>query len=800
MKSSGYNSKKGKQSSGSPKPTVVSTALKKNAVASTSSSSKEHKKRNKMPKSDNLHTDYYVQRPEYDDFYTDYTMNTVTSSSSKEYKKRNRSPESVGLFDEMIKRENKKKKKSFRRKVVSLSIVAYLTYSVFYSCGSPFDQSTEKPCICSAIDPIKLDIYSLYQSNYYKTKVDPYVAPAVNKAIEAYHDYGLPVQIRLNEFYLQTAKPKVIRSSDDAHKLYLRHIKPFYLQKVAPVVNPYIDQARPYVNQVLVYYENQVQPLYHQATNKAIQAQSFIQDKYGNLPPSVKQLRDQLKDQIMYWIDRAENTDMRPILLKVYWSVVDFYQLEFLPVFNSSHVVTQIKVYYNENAKPYVDQNVKPFLIQVNNKVHVDQLISFILSCLPERPIIKEEQIYAAKTTSTQVKTSSSVAIPKTQHVPITPPAVASVKTVTISSKSISTESPAPASTTVAPTLDTITSDEKPEATIGKYFESDDDIIKAHSTSIRPSSTPIMKPDPNAAPDAEKKEAIYCPTCNAEEEQLIIANTDKNIIPIRTDKHVIAVPTDNELFEVHKEDTDIPPTQPTSPNEDVFDDEDQIVIQAPIPKKKETPSVKEEDIVFSIQTEIPTASQNEEDIVFSIQTEVPTESEEEDTVFSIQTETPISEEDIIVPVEDKLEEERIEEVDQKIVEEIRHEAKKQEEFKKEEQIFIPPAIEKEELVLESNKEGKKSSDEPVFVKVEEPEVVEQKKEIHYEEPIVKVVEEPEEPIIVVEADKDSSFEPKADNEFVVAQKPFAGKPEDPAIKIKAPVAKEQVEKTVPVEQ
>lgn len=357
------------------------------------------------------------------------------------------------------------------RTFVSLSIVAYLGYYSLYACGSPYDTKSDKPAVCSAIDPIKLDVISLFESNYYKKNIDPYVSPAVNKANEVYHDYGLPLQIKANDFYWKHGKPGLDNAYIQANNLIINHgipiyqkkiapiyknnivpiyqknilpvyqkkVLPIYQKNVAPVINPYIKQAQPYLNQARPYINgvkpyinqakpyvygirnidvNQIKPLYENGVKtmslRANEAQVLLQDKFNQLPPSVHHY----KDIVLYWIDRAENTDLVPILIKFYWNIIDFYQSEFLPLFHSNPSVNQLKLYYNQNAKAYVDQHIKPFLLQVNQHIHVDQLLAHILSCLPTRLAETTEQVFAAKTSSTHVKTST--AVPKTQHVPIT--------------------------------------------------------------------------------------------------------------------------------------------------------------------------------------------------------------------------------------------------------------------------------------------------------------------------------------------------------------------------------------------
>lgn len=660
--------------------------------------------------------------------------------------------------------------------------MSYLSYHALYACGSPFETG-DKPAICAGIDPIKLDLYSLYQSKFYKTNAEPYISPLIEKGNDIYLEYGIPVQSRLSELYLQYGKNRIDQGCIQAHQVYKYQVEPFYMDRVAPLIGPYLAQAKP-------YYNSKIEILLDQSTKKAYEARAILQYKLNNLPPAINQVKENAEEQISYWIQRAENTDLIPILEKLYWAIIDFFQFDLLPAIKYSHVATEMNSYYNANMKQYVDLNIKPVLAPLQ----LAKLLHFIHAYLPTRPEPIAEQVFAATTASTQIKTASII-VPKTKDIPITPPA-ASAKTVTITSKKQS----APAFAT--------TTQQKPEATIGKYVSNNEDII--HETSVKPTTETVH------APDTDKKEAIYVPTCNSAEEQLIIANTDKNVQTVRTDKHLVAVPSDKDLFEVHKKDMDIP-AQPTSANNEEV--ENQYVIQAPIQHtEKESPTIAEEDIVLSIQTEVPTASEEEivfriqtevptvseedvvssiesevptaaeQDIVFSIQTEVPTAAEqdivfniqtEEETIASIQTEAPTAtEEDIIFSIQTEATVVKQDIVEDKLEESIKEEIVEEIKDVKEDNIFVPPAIQKEELVLESRKDH--DDKEPIFVKIEEPV---QEEQVDYQEPIVKV-EEVEEPIVKVKVP------------IVKVEEPV----NEPLIKVKAPLAKEQIETIVTVQE
>ncbi|KAG1074611.1 hypothetical protein G6F42_025694 [Rhizopus arrhizus] len=115
---------------------------------------------------------------------------------------------SVGIYDAKRAKTRRNKKKSYRR-FLSLSLATYLGYTFFYACGSPFDETSDKPAICGAIDPIKLDLYKVYQSDYYQSNIDPHVAPIVSKISGIYNDYGVPAQVKVVSLYDQYGRPRM---------------------------------------------------------------------------------------------------------------------------------------------------------------------------------------------------------------------------------------------------------------------------------------------------------------------------------------------------------------------------------------------------------------------------------------------------------------------------------------------------------------------------------------------------------------------------------------------------------------
>lgn len=784
--------------------------------------------------------------------------------------------------------------------MISISIASYLAYA-FYECGSPFDKNTGKPAVCSAIDPIKADLYSLYQSDFYHKNAEPYITPVLKKGNELYIEYGIPAQGKLTELYLehgipaqkkvyslysQHAQPRIQQGCNHMQVVYKKQLEP-YLVKAVPYVNPYLNLAKPYVIKLKSIQQKDIDVLCENTKEKVTELQGFIEQNMERLPPFALQAKQNLMD----WIQKAETTELLPAIQKIYWIIIDFIQFDLIPRLQENPVLIEtqrayhdhVKTYFNANAKPWVDTNIKPLVdntlkpfIQsvvmpfVDTNItpalihfQFDKLLDLIKFHLTQRPIVKEEKVFAAKTTSTQVKTSLIKS--KTKDIPITSPVD---KTVTVSNKketpnvstttALATNTAVTSTTTSTTTITTATAKTtttfaKPKATVGKYASNDDDIMKEKS--IKPVVTQVY--EEVSPPDPERKEAIYVPVCNPEEEQLAVVNTDKNIQTVRTDKHIMAVPTDKDLFEVHKEKKLDIPAQPTTPSTkkeelELEEPKDQFVIQAPIPHADK--SVKE-DIASSVieeETEVPTPS---EEAVFSIQTELATNIEEdiisslhaeeeaieeeeilskiqakespilldEEIVFSTQVEKPtttalvekllptaiakkllptvVDEEEVIdkkenssMPVVAKEEEEAAEKdvpaiADEKVAstadvptsvankraaptdnKSIKESEKKTSQentetkdepeipceiapssekestivceiadqgVKKEDKIFVPPAIEREELVLDSsNKEGAAAdAEEPVFIKVKEPV---QDEKVQYQEPIVKV--------------------------------------------------------------
>lgn len=141
---------------------------------------------------------------------------------------------------------------------------------------------------------------------------------------------------------------------------------------------------------------------------------------------------------------------------------------------------------------------------------------------------------------------------------------------------------------------------ENAEPTIGLSSNNkDEDIVrKPAAVSITPSVTPEFEDLLVPPPDANKKEAIYCPTCNAQEEQLIAAPTEKHMAPISEEQ--------KEVFEIHQ----VLDTPPQSPNNADYLKKD---IQA-IANEKELFEVHKEPIIASSQSHTLEDAEEKEEV------------------------------------------------------------------------------------------------------------------------------------------------------------------------------------------
>lgn len=267
-----------------------------------------------------------------------------------------------------------KRGKSRVRSLLSLVIITYLIHAC-YICGSPFEATTGKPAVCEAIDPIKMDLYSLYQSDLYQKKIDPYIGPVFKKGSELYFTYGIPTTQKLSFFCTQYAKPQISQGCNRMHVLLKDQLEP-YLAKATPYVKPYYDAAMPYYDAVKSYYDNakpyiiklqSVRPEHFDGVcktlnEKLIQFQIMVGQVLDLLPSPLYEV----KENILAKIREAETTELVPVLKRVYSASVDFIQFELIPYVKKSPVFIELNLYYITHVKPYFNA----FFLKAYDAIH----------------------------------------------------------------------------------------------------------------------------------------------------------------------------------------------------------------------------------------------------------------------------------------------------------------------------------------------------------------------------------------------------------------------------------------------
>lgn len=231
-----------------------------------------------------------------------------------------------------------------------------------YICGSPFEAATGKPAVCEAIDPIKADLYSLYQSDLYQKNFNPYIGPVFKKGNELHFNYGIPTVQKLSFFYTQYAKPQISQGCNRMHVLLKDQLEP-HLVKATPYVKPYYDAAMPYYDAAMPYYDNvkpyitklqSIRPEHFDGVcktlnEKLIQFQIMVGQVLDLLPSPLYEV----KEKILGDIREAETTELIPVLKRVHAAVVDFIQFRLIPYVKKSPAFIELNLYYNTHVKPY---------------------------------------------------------------------------------------------------------------------------------------------------------------------------------------------------------------------------------------------------------------------------------------------------------------------------------------------------------------------------------------------------------------------------------------------------------------
>lgn len=663
---------------------------------------------------------------------------------------------SFGIQDAQRARAKRNKKKSLRR-FLSLSLVSYLGYNFFYACGSPFDKASDKPAICEGIDPIKLDLYRLYQSDYYQSNINPRVAPIISTVSGLYNDYGVPAQIKAASFYDQHGKPLVNTGYQQVSHVYAQHVEPKVSYLVANS-KIHADQAR-----------IQLQPYYQQASKTATQAQLFAKQQWDNLPPPVKQQADQAINKVLEYYQIAEQTDMVPILAETYWKIIDFYQYQFIPFIKTHPTTAHVQKFYDENIKSFVDTHITPCLMLFkDHTTHVNQLFNHALTLLPQRSLSNAPLKSTVASSIVETKTPIIDATKVISEIPLTTTTAATATSATtkaIKSKAQVSSSAEPASSAVGAKEEAVstpvkqgsiasvstsraaTVSTKMEATIAKdAIDNGQDSVKP--VSVRPTSTPEYVEMKVESPQADKKEAVYCPTCNAKEEQVIVAPTDKHVVPVRDDKEVFEIHTDKDVFEVNKEPVIVPPQTPAHLDQE----EEEVNAAAPI--KQDHHKIKDPTVPIKKEAENNKGEEQEEQM-FSTQVE----HDVEDDGFP-KPAVPLKEEDDAEEEKEEEEEEKAKEtpVVTAVVD------------KQQVEIPLPVATEKEQDKIAV------PNDESEYEESKDQIVIQAPAAVHQEEPIIK-----KEAIIDVEPILKEPIVPNDESKFE-AKSEYSNQEADPPVR------------------
>lgn len=292
------------------------------------------------------------------------------------------------------------------RRLLSWSIIGYFSYYFFYGCGSPFDITHEKPGICEPIDTLKLDLYSFLESAYFKTNVSPYI----DNLKDHYLQYGLPIQKKSQAILNNYGVPLQKKGKQVFHET----ITPKFNEILS---NPLVQEKKAHVHKV---YNDQLSPWLEQIQQRLQVVQDTVTKKYHDLPPPVAKRIDQLVG--LY--HQAENTELKPILIKYYWILVDFYNNQFEPLVYHNQYIEQLKTWVNQHEQiqtyrqqfyPQYQQYVESSAKLLKKKFHLEALYQHLLSLLPQRPTTPKQTVG-----SSIIETKTPEKVHKTIDIPIT--------------------------------------------------------------------------------------------------------------------------------------------------------------------------------------------------------------------------------------------------------------------------------------------------------------------------------------------------------------------------------------------
>lgn len=205
-----------------------------------------------------------------------------------------------------------------------------------------------------------MDIYALFNSGYTKNHVSPYLIDPIKTG---YQHYGLPIYKKSQDLYQSYSVP----FQEKSKQVYDRSIAPKVDQLLS---SPFIQQKQNYIQNL---YHDKMSPFMKQTKANYQATQETIYKKYSELPPPILNTFHQLK--IVY--DKAENTELTPILLNYYWAMVEFYQGQFKLWTLRNRYVLHLKTWigqqepiYRQHLSSYFQRHVKPYAGLLNEKLH----------------------------------------------------------------------------------------------------------------------------------------------------------------------------------------------------------------------------------------------------------------------------------------------------------------------------------------------------------------------------------------------------------------------------------------------
>jgi hypothetical protein len=149
--------------------------------------------------------------------------------------------------------------------------------------------------------------------------------------------------------------------------------------------SPFIQGKKSHIQKIR---DVTINPWVDKASRNYYTMQATVYQKYNQLPKFVLRRVDHLK--AMY--DEAENTELKPILVKCYWKTIDFYQKQIEPAVFQNPYSNQLTAWVDQHEyiqryrrQSHFQRYMKSCSAQLYDKLHLKQLYYHISSLLPQR-------------------------------------------------------------------------------------------------------------------------------------------------------------------------------------------------------------------------------------------------------------------------------------------------------------------------------------------------------------------------------------------------------------------------------